>query len=275
MEKKKKIITLLTVLFIMMTGILYCSCENNSKGDKVSLNQKNNTEEQVVDEQASIEQASAEQAVKRSGDEVEAQDLTQDQSIDTKEDTNDNIQQDGLKDKNEQDTSSENAITDSSNRIFVHICGAVKKPDVYEVNDNSRIFDIIKLAGGLSKNAADDYVNQAAMVEDGQQVYIPTKEEVKGTSLSDYMASNKETSVDNNNLNGKSVETSSDSSKVNINTASKEELMTLTGIGESKADSIIEYRKNNSGFQSKEDIMNIKGIKKSVYNKISDRITVH
>lgn len=143
--------------------------------------------------------------------------------------------------------------------IYVHLCGAVTVPDVYEVKDKTRLVEVIELAGGLLEDAAGDYVNQAAIVEDGQRIYIPTKLEVLNHTTLEYGDS----------------ESSSKSDKVNINTASVEELMTLAGIGESKAKSIINYREEHNGFKSIEDIKNINGIKDSVYNKISDMITIN
>jgi competence protein ComEA len=142
--------------------------------------------------------------------------------------------------------------------LYVHICGAVKKPDVYEVKDGTRIIEVIRLAGGLTDEAAGDYINQAALVTDGQQVYIPTKSEVVDASPSGYLQ--------NSNQDGANI--------VNINTAAKEELMTLPGIGEAKANSIIAYRQENGGFKNIDEIKNIEGIKDSVFNKISELITV-
>ena len=142
--------------------------------------------------------------------------------------------------------------------IYVHICGAINKPDVYELKENTRLFELVKSAGGFTKDAADDYINLASIVMDGEQVYIPTKEEAKELDLPSPISKPEEKG----------------SKKININTASKEELMTLTGIGEAKAKSIIEYRQSNGNFKTIEDIKKISGIKDSIYTKISDLITV-
>ena len=152
----------------------------------------------------------------------------------------------------------EASIIESETIIYVHICGAVNKPDVYEINQNTRLYELVKLAGGFTNDAANDYINQATILNDGQQVYIPTKKEVEDLDFQSPI--------------NESVETASE--KININKASKEELMTLTGIGESKANSIIDYRQKNGNFKKIEEIMNISGIKDSVFSKISDDITV-
>jgi competence protein ComEA len=145
--------------------------------------------------------------------------------------------------------------------IFVHICGAVNKPGVYEVKEGTRIIQMIQLAGGLTKEAAGEYVNQAALVTDGQQVYIPTESEVVSVDPLEHIQS---VSQEKNQ-----------EVKVNINTATKEELMTLAGIGEAKANSIISYRQDKGSFKSIEEIKNIEGIKDSVFNKISEFITIN
>lgn len=136
--------------------------------------------------------------------------------------------------------------------IFVHVCGGVKKEGVYELEEGSRVVDAIRKAGGLQKKASKKSVNQAALLEDGTQVYVPLSEEEEESSPK------KEGSA----------------SKVNINKASKEELMTLTGIGESRAEAIISFRKENGKFKTISDIMKVNGIKQSSFDKIKDRITV-
>ena len=148
--------------------------------------------------------------------------------------------------------------------IYVHICGAVEKPGVYETGSNARLIDLIELAGGLTKQADGDYINQAQPVADGQRIYIPTKEEVSKLSASDYFSGD---AVSAEASDGKEA-------LVNINTATLEELMELPGIGQSKANSIVEYRKSNGKFKTIEDIMNISGIKEGLYNQISSFITV-
>lgn len=148
--------------------------------------------------------------------------------------------------------------------IYVHICGAVKKPGVYKVRAGARIYDLIKQSGGLRKNAAGDYINQAQKVTDGQRIYIPMKKEVDKLAAGELVQENQE----NTQANKEEA-----SGLININTASAEELMTLPGIGQTKADSIIEYRKTNGSFKAIDELMNITGIKEGVFNRISSYIT--
>ena len=141
--------------------------------------------------------------------------------------------------------------------IFVDISGAVEKPGVYEVTKETRLFEVIKMAGGLSEDADADHVNQASFVEDGQKIIIP----VKGSDTAgDLLSSDPENSGSVNGL-------------ININTASADELKTLNGIGDAMAERIIEYRSSRA-FRSREDIMSVDGIGSKTYEKIKDHITV-
>ena len=137
--------------------------------------------------------------------------------------------------------------------IYVHVCGEVASPGVYELDGGSRVYEAIKAAGGLTSEAAGEALNQAEILEDGQQIKV--------LSVKELLEANQSTG---RNADG----------KININKASKEELMTLSGIGESKADAIIGYRNEKGNFRSIEEIMEIEGIKEGVFKKIEDQITV-
>ncbi len=150
--------------------------------------------------------------------------------------------------------------------IFVYVCGAVHTPGVYKLDREARIYEALALAGGVREDAAEEFVNQAQRLSDGERVYIPTEEEIQQGIV--------EVSGSTNTLNGDAAGTES-SGKVNLNTASEEELKTLVGIGETRAKSIIEYRNANGGFQTIEDLKNVEGIKEGVFEKIEDRITVN
>lgn len=138
---------------------------------------------------------------------------------------------------------------DVSAKIYVHVCGAVKNPGVYEFVSGSRIYEAIEEAGGFTEEAATSQVNQAQVLEDEMRLYIPSIDELTSQSTEE---------------NG----------KVNLNTASEEQLMTLPGIGEAKAKSIVTYREKHGGFKKIEDIMEISGIKEALFQKIEDLITV-
>lgn len=148
--------------------------------------------------------------------------------------------------------------------LYVHVCGAVNAPGVYELKTDARIYEALEAAGGMKEDAAADWINQAEALSDGERIYVPTQEEAEESaqSVSGRWA-------DPNGNAGGSV-----SDKININTAAKEELMTLSGIGASKAESILKYRQEHGNFQNIEDLKKIEGIKDGVFNKIKDDITV-
>ena len=145
--------------------------------------------------------------------------------------------------------------------LFIDIGGAVHRPGVYKVADGTRLYEVIELAGGLRSDADTDSVNQAAFVEDGVKVIIPV-----------YMETDGENPV--NTENGVIPQTNTSvSGTVNINSADKDTLKSLPGIGDVMADRIIEYRSLNR-FQTKEDIMNVKGIGSSIFDKLKDKISI-
>lgn len=151
---------------------------------------------------------------------------------------------------------------------FVHVCGEVHKPGVYELQEGSRIFEAIEQAGGFTEEAAQDFLNLAAQVCDGMKVMVPDMEEA---------AALLEAGANGLELPQKAGDVPADKqgqSRVNLNTATKEEFMTLKGIGESRAEDIIRYREESGGFRSIEDIMKVPGIKDAGFQKIKDRITV-
>lgn len=133
--------------------------------------------------------------------------------------------------------------------IFVHVCGAVNQEGVYELPKGSRVYEAIDVAGGFREDADTKTVNQAELLEDEERIYVPT--------IGESIQSNSE-----------------EDGKVNINKATKEELMTLPGVGESRAESIIKYREEQGSFQKIEDIMQVSGIKEGLFDKIKDLITI-
>lgn len=147
--------------------------------------------------------------------------------------------------------------------VYVYICGEVIKPGVYELSGDGRIYEAVDAAGGFTENAARECVNLASKVSDGMQITIYNREEA-ASLLADSAPVGENA--------GKSG--TSGSGLVNLNTATKEELMTLKGIGESKAEDIIRYREKSGGFKKIEDIMKISGIKENGFQKIKDSITV-
>ena len=171
------------------------------------------------------------------------------------------------------DASSEEAKT-----LVVHICGAVSAPGVYELPAGSRIIDAVEAGGGFLPEAEEACCNLAEEIVDGCQIYIMTKTE----SCADGQTEKKagiQTSPDSNmqttdrNVRSNSA-TALENGLVNLNTADVAALMTLPGIGESRAKAIISYREQHGAFAQIEDIMKISGIKQAAFSKIKDKITV-
>lgn len=152
--------------------------------------------------------------------------------------------------------------TDSSGEAeqycYVYVCGEVKSPGVYMLKAQSRIYEAVALAGGMTDEADEESVNQAEFVSDGMMIRIPNQEEAVLFGSASY---------------DKSGETSDDG-RLDLNTATAAELMTLPGIGEAKAESILQYREESGGFSCVEDIMQVAGIKEGVYNQIKDSVKV-
>ncbi len=154
--------------------------------------------------------------------------------------------------------------------VLVDIKGAVKKPGVYRLNINSIINDVINEAGGLLKTATTDDINLSKAIYNEMVIYVSTKSELKEKQ-------NSTNSISPSNNNSTTVTNNTDtciSTKVNINTASIEELTNINGIGEAKAQKIVEYRQVNGSFKSVEDIKNVSGIGDAFYDKIKDYITI-
>ena len=148
--------------------------------------------------------------------------------------------------KNERSSRKEQVLT-------VYVCGAVENPGVYELPLESRVYEAVGLAGGMTSEAAQTAVNQAELLVDGQMIEIPTEEEMQADAAEEAEHSD---------------------GLVNINTAGLEELKTLPGIGDSKARSIIAFREENGAFAAIEDIKKIEGIKDGVFTKLEGCIKV-
>lgn len=182
---------------------------------------------------------------------------------------------------------SEDTGREDEKQIFVYVCGAVQEPGVYGLEEGARLYEAIACAGGVREDAAEESVNQAQTVVDGERLYIPTDEEVRqglgeflktGISVGTGEIKSEESGgVSGVNISGAPDEGSGTDSagKVNINTASKEELKTLNGIGDTRAESILSYRELNGPFQTIEALMQVDGIKEGVFNKMKDNITVN
>ena len=170
------------------------------------------------------------------------------------------------------------ASSEEEKTLVVHICGAVSAPGVYELPAGSRIIDAVEAGGGFLPEADEACCNLAEEIVDGCQIYIMTKSE----SCADGQTEKKagiQTSPDSDmqttdrNVRSNSA-TALENGLVNLNTADVAALMTLPGIGESRAKAIISYREQHGAFTKIEDIMKISGIKQAAFSKIKDKITV-
>lgn len=157
-----------------------------------------------------------------------------------------------IEDDENLDTSKEEYLDDEY--YYVDIKGCIKNPGVYKLVKGSRVKDVIELAGGLTSDSDTSNINLAKIIEDEMVININSVNDNSGNNYS----------MNSNNL----------SDLININTASLEQLMTLSGIGESKAKSIISYREENGNFKAIEDITKVSGIGQALYEKIKDYITV-
>lgn len=186
---------------------------------------------------------------------------------------NDDIEEtekENINESNEKESSNSNI-----EKIVVEIKGEVKNPNVYVLENGSRIYELIEKAGGPTEEADLSNINRALYLSDGQCIVVRNmnddKEEETG-SLEENLSGNSIETVKNSL--GEKGESSEKNSIININTASKETLMTLNGIGESKAQAIIDYREEIGGFKSIDDITNISGIGEKTLEKIKDKISI-
>lgn len=161
---------------------------------------------------------------------------------------------------NEETIEESHEYTENKNHIYVYLSGEVESPGVYKLENEARLYQAIELAGGMTKNAQKEYLNLAETVYDGQQIHILSKKEYKKSQEQD-------TDIVQN--------TDSDNALININTATPEELQSLSGVGETRAKAIIEYREKNGKFQTIEDIKNVSGIGDSTFENIQNDITVN
>lgn len=157
----------------------------------------------------------------------------------------------------EDDTADSAGTEEEADMIYVQVSGAVAAPGVYKLPGGSRIFEAVELAGGVTEEADVSTLNQALVLSDGQMIYV-------------YAVGEERTGQETGEAAGEPKD-----GRIDLNTATAEELMTLPGIGQSKAESIISWREENGAFESVEDILNITGIKEGVFSKIKDHIKVN
>lgn len=172
--------------------------------------------------------------------------------------------------------------------IYVDIKGSVANPNVYMIEEGKRVIDAINTAGGILENADTSILNLSKKLTDEMCIIVYTKEEIdeyrkQGLESKEIVKKLEENLLQVNDYNDAQIKenktitsnkTNTSNEKISINTATKEELLTLSGIGESKADAIVKYREENGKFKTIEDIKNVSGIGDALFEKIKDNITI-
>lgn len=171
-----------------------------------------------------------------------------------------------------------------SGLIYVHVCGAVERPGVYELEAGSRVYEAVRSAGGFAECAEQNYVNQAQVLDDGVKLVIPTIEEAAAAREAEALGTERKESgiTVQAGIVGAEPSMGSDDKepagpgdgRININTASEAQLCEIPGIGATRAAAIAAYRDAHGGFKKPEDIMQVNGIKEGMFNKIKDSICV-
>lgn len=182
----------------------------------------------------------------------------------------------------EPETDAEPAVSFAELQFFyVHICGEVKNPGVYQMEPGERIFQAVERAGGFTEEAAEGYLNLALEVKDGMKIVVPSREEERDSEEKSDLERDSEKGGNASpgvylpKMPGAGSESAEvHNEKINLNTATKEELMTLKGIGQARAEDIIRYRQEHGAFKAIEEIMNVSGIKEGAFQKIKEDITV-
>lgn len=197
-------------------------------------------------------------------------------------------------------TEKEAALQTQSGVIYVHVCGAVVMPGVYELEAGSRVYEAVEQAGGFAENAEQNYVNQVQILDDGVKLVIPTQEEAAAAQEGETVstAGTAQDGVSEKNgivqaglekeigiVGGSSADAKSNGEggktgrtadgRININTASEAELCEIPGVGATRAAAIAAYRESHGAFGKPEDIMKVNGIKEGMYEKIKDSISVN
>lgn len=156
---------------------------------------------------------------------------------------------------------SEESIPLKDKNIVVEIKGEVKKPNVYTLKEESIVKDLIDLAGGITEDADLSNINRAKKLQNHELIYIKNKNEIENTTEKNINESSSGAQNDTSNI-------------VNLNSATIDDLKTLNGIGDAKANGIIEYREKNGGFTSIDQLKEVDGIGEKMFEKIKDRIEV-
>lgn len=162
-------------------------------------------------------------------------------------------------------TGESEAASQTEAQIVVHVCGAVANPGVYRLSAGSRAEDAVQLAGGMTGEAAADYLNLAGVLTDGEKLVVPYRSEIPDGG---------QYGEDGFGQAGSAGVSGEADTRVDLNHADQAALMALPGIGEARAAAILAYRESHGPFQSPEEIMNVSGIKQAAYEKLKDQIVI-
>lgn len=171
-------------------------------------------------------------------------------------------EQEVLETRTSEITETSDKDTSINSTMYVDVKGAVKQPGMYEVTSDMRVLNVIDMAGGFLEEADANQINYAEKLDDQMVIYVPKK----GEKVDDVAIADKGKQTTKNDQ--------TDTAQVNINNATKEELMTLNGVGEKKAEKIIEYREENGSFKTTEDIKNVSGFGEKTYESLKESITI-
>lgn len=239
-NKKKIIISIVLIVFLIIGFIIFLLTDNSYENL--------NLDELVIEEES--------EKFNNIGDNEDSNNTS----------SQNNINGNNKYNQNAINENASNVFQEETEKIAIHVTGEVKKEGLIYLPLGSRVADAIKEAGGETKNADLSQINLAYQLQDGQKLYIPNKNEI----ISEYIIS----ATGNTESEGSSSNNLKGENKVNINTATQNELDQLPGIGPSIAQRIIEYREEKGNFQKIEDVQNVKGIGDAKYEEIKDSITV-
>ena len=241
-NKKQKTIAVV-IICIIIGIIIYFYLNNNIKiNNKEEIEEISTYEEDISKEEKQISE--------------------------TKNNDENNITNNNNNNNNNNNKENKENAENIENEIIIHITGAIKNEGVYKLKSQSRVSDAVEIAGGLREDADTKKINLAYLLEDGMKIIIPSindKETEEELITKEIGTNNSQESVKDESQNSK---------KININTASEEELDQLPGIGKTTAKKIIEYRNENGKFSNIEEIKNVKGIGESKFKEIEDMIFV-
>ena len=240
--KQKVIVGVIIVVMVLIIGIYgYSIIEKEDSWEESALEVEENLQSEVLNQE--------ENNIESSNNLIEQGNMSEKNSIEEQKNGYENLE----------------------GKIVVHITGAVQKKGILVLQEGARIADAIDSAGGNTETADLDEVNLAYVLQDGQKIYIPSKEDKVKLENKAYI-----TSESGNNVIVQTVSTEKNggSGKVNINTATQNELENLPGIGPSIASRIIEYRDQNGKFSKVEDLQNVKGIGDAKFNNIKEYVMV-